>query len=378
MSNFLRYLDMFLGKIAHLFFSRSVHRKNETPNGGTVIKKILLIKLWGLGNLTIIWPLVYKLKEKYKDSHITFLTFDLNRGFLEGNKCIDEIVYFRFTTNILKIACNYLSALRDFRQKRIDLVINFETFNNSSALFSFLINAPISIGINNKYEKVFYNYWIDNDPSLHISQIFSSLLRPLGLDFQYDYFPFTESKEIKGRIEGMLQDLKIDRFICLHPGTSENFKGKRWCRINFSNLADMLTQKYDCHLIFTGSEKEKIIINGIIKNIQLRERVFNFAGNLNIWEFLGLLRKTVLFISNDTGPVHLAASIGINTVVLYGPTSPRKYKPLTENNLPYWKNLECSPCVGVSRVNKKCKSRHKCLNFTPQEVFSGISKRFIL
>ncbi|MFH1854635.1 MAG: glycosyltransferase family 9 protein [Candidatus Omnitrophota bacterium] len=372
----LRYIDILLGRILYSIFNQAPFLNKSADNINGAVKKILLIKLWGIGNLTIIWPLIHKIREAYPDSHIFFLTFDLNRAFMEKNRCIDKIIYFRFTKNIFIIIINYFRALVKLRVERLDLVINFETFNNASSLFSFLTNAHIRLGINNKYEKIFYNHWVNNSPDLHISQIYTNLLKLLPINFDYNYFYFSKSKENDRKIAGLLQDLKIDRFICIHPGTSENFKGKRWPWFNFSELSNLMLQRYNIPLIFTGTELEKRTVANIIKKIKPKDKIFNFVGHLNIWEYVELIRRSFLFISNDTGPAHLAASLGINTVIFYGPTSPLRYRPLTKNSVIYYKNLKCGPCVGSNYLNKKCRNKFKCLDFTPKEIVLKISEKF--
>ncbi len=62
--NFLRKADVCLGKLCNLLFFKNLSKRNLSIS----YKRILLIKLWGLGNLTVIWPLIYKIKKKYKRS----------------------------------------------------------------------------------------------------------------------------------------------------------------------------------------------------------------------------------------------------------------------------------------------------------------------
>ena len=99
---FLQNLDFYLARICNLLLPPNNNdNKLHTVNPP---KKLLIIKLWGIGNLVIIWPLINEIKHKFPSSDITFLTFDLNKGFLEENNAINKVVYFKFTRNILKIA----------------------------------------------------------------------------------------------------------------------------------------------------------------------------------------------------------------------------------------------------------------------------------
>lgn len=367
----LRKLDVCLGKFYSLTLRPKPHYKDEVN-----YKRILLIKLWGLGNLTIIFPLIYKIKQKYPDSLIFFLTFDLNRGFLEKNEAIDKVVYFKYSKNIFKIAFQFIFVLKKLKGERIDTVVNFETFNNASALFSCLTGAPLRIGLDNKFEKIFYCHPIKHNSGLHISQTFSNLLRPLEINSAYTYFRFAESKEDKLKVEHILKSLGVERFICVHPGTSENFCGKRYNKDYFSALADLLIDKYHLPVLFTGTGKERQLLRHISKRASRKDKAYDLSGSLTIWEFVELLRKSALFISNDTGPVHLAASLGINSAVFYGPTTPKRYGPLNKNSLIFYKNIACSPCLGKDYITRNCKRRFRCLDFSPQEAFDKISERF--
>ena len=190
----LRQIDFYLGKILTIAFKPILLFKKGNPENVN-IKKILLIKFWGLGNLTLIWPLVDKIKEKYPHAFIYFLTFDIHRDFLERNRNLGKIIYCEFTKNIFKIMWQFLHILIHFKKEKLDLVINFETLNNISALFSYFTKAPLRIGLNNRYEKFLYNHRVDNNHTLHISQVFLNLLKPIGINSSYSYYCFGEFKE---------------------------------------------------------------------------------------------------------------------------------------------------------------------------------------
>ncbi len=340
------------------------------------VKRILCMKFWGLGNLAIIYPLLYKIKEKFPNAHLTFITFDKNRGFLENNYAVDKIVYLRFTTNIFLIVKQFIRFVIRFRKEKVDLLINFETFNNTSALFSYLTKASIRIGLINKYESIFYTHSAVNDKSKHISETFSGLLKSLGINYPYRYSSFTTREENKIKIAGILNHYGAQKFVCIHPGTSSNFKGKRYRKDYFAELANLILGKYDVTIFLTGTQSEGIVTQAIIKAVQRNNNIFDLAGSLTIWEFEEFLRESFLFISSDTGPVHLVASLGINLAVFYGPTTPLRYGPLNDNSLVFYKNIKCSPCVGVDYINKKCKGNFQCLDFSPEEAFKKISERF--
>ncbi len=376
MFKYLRLLDYLIGRVSLFIFYIFRIKTEYRPNMPVAVKRIICIKLWGLGNLTIIYPLLYKIKERFPEAKITFITFDLNKGFLENNKAIDQIVYFDLTRNVPRIIKQFFRLLKAMKKEKSDILINFELMNNLSGLFSYWVNSSLTLGITDKHRNIFYDYNIDNDQRGHISEIFSNLLQPLGINSSYHYSDFEIPAEAKSEVGNLLSSFKIEKFICIHPGTSDNFKGKRYDRQYFTELANLIISEYNVPLLFTGTDKERSLIEDIIKGVSWKDKVVNSAGKLNKWEFIEILRRSYVVISNDTWAAHIAASFSKNLVVFYGPTSPRRYAPLRTNSIIFYKNFSCSPCIGNHYINRECRRNFACLSFSPQEAFSRISERF--
>ena len=371
MFNFLRRIDSFFIRLAILVIKPRKAQDAVLKD----IREILCIKLWGIGNLTIIYPLIDRLKARYPRAQITFITFDINRGFLERHPAINRIIYFKFTVNIFRIFAQSAALIKEFRARQLDMVINFETFNSASAVFAYLTKAPLRVGLNNKYEGVFYTHPVNRKVHAHISEVFSDLLRSLNMTFCYAYYFFPVNDAQARFVEQQLRGHNGAR-VCLHPGTSENFAGRRGKEEFFVELADFIIKTYGLPVYFTGSKKENTIIAGIIEKVADKDKVFNFAGRFSIWELLEFLRGCRLFVSSDTGPAHLAASLHLNTIVVFGPNSPERYRSLNSNSLVFYKGCSCSPCMGSEFMTKKCRINYKCLDFNPEETFARISESF--
>jgi heptosyltransferase-2 len=95
----------------------------------------------------------------------------------------------------------------------------------------------------------------------------------------------------------------------------------------FAKLAEKLIDKYDCVIITPDAPNQKDYINKMIKLIdkKYQKSIFNIAGETNFTQTFNLAEKMDLYISNDTGPVHVAAAMGTKTIGLYGPNTPVKY-----------------------------------------------------
>ncbi|MFH0985175.1 MAG: glycosyltransferase family 9 protein [Candidatus Omnitrophota bacterium] len=340
------------------------------------IKKILCIKLWGLGNLIVLTPLMAKIKARYPQAKITFLTFDANRGFLERNQNIERIVYFQLTTDLLKIIRQTLSLIKDLNRERFDVGINFEMYNSTSIVFAHFLRIPFCVGFSFDLNDSFYAYSIKPDAGNHISSMFSALLKPLGIEADYAYEPLSPALNEVEHVCDVLRELKGDYLVGIHPGTSSNFKGKQYLRDRWVFLARDLILRHGANVVLTGTSADRMAVEWIRKAIGRNDKVINAAGIFNIGELAALMKKCRVYISNDTGPAHLAASLGVNLSVLYGPASPDRYGPLNANSLVFYKRDSCSPCVGVRYLNRKCRYHYRCLDFDPREIADKISERF--
>ena len=163
--------------------------------------------------------------------------------------------------------------------------------------------------------------------------------------------------------------------VVLPIGSGENFKGKRWKDTNFARLADKLIEKHNLNIVYTGVQKERKLIENTI--LKMKHKALNLCGQFTLPELVEFLRCCYLFISNDTGPLHIAISLGINTVGLYGPMSPRQYGSLNHNSLSFYKPVGCNPCLTDLNYKTSLCKKSRCLEqITVQEVLEKISEKF--
>jgi ADP-heptose:LPS heptosyltransferase len=105
----------------------------------------------------------------------------------------------------------------------------------------------------------------------------------------------------------------------IHPGASA--PSRRYPPEGFAKAADLLTRDYGLRVIFSGSESERALVAGIRE--RMAESSDSLAGDLAIADFSALVRRAPVLISNNTGPVHIAAALGTPVVDLYAQTNPQ-------------------------------------------------------
>ena len=139
--------------------------------------------------------------------------------------------------------------------------------------------------------------------------------------------------------------LSTNKTIGLNPGASYG-SAKRWYPQEFAKVASELSKKYDI-VIFGGASEidiandiEKELIKNNVKNYK------NLAGKTTISELISKISKLDLFITGDSGPMHVAAAFQVPTVAIFGPTKDKETSQWrNEKSIIVKKNLECQPCM---------------------------------
>jgi heptosyltransferase-2 len=145
----------------------------------------------------------------------------------------------------------------------------------------------------------------------------------------------------------------------INPGATYG-SAKRWYPEEFAKVANVLGKKYDV-IIFGGPGEEKIA-NDIEKNLKIKNYK-NLCGKLSIKELCEHIGGLDLFITNDSGPMHIAAAYGVPIVAIFGPTNYKETSPWSDNYKIVTKNLECAPCM-----KRECPlGTHECMKLIKAE-----------
>jgi len=133
----------------------------------------------------------------------------------------------------------------------------------------------------------------------------------------------------------------------------------------FAILADRIIDEMGCEVVFTGSNLDEQII-GDITGV-MKTGALNLAGQTNLKELAYFYSRCKLLITTDTGPMHMAASMGCPVVALFGPTAPWRTGPYGKGHKVIRADVECSPCL-----KKRC-DHMKCMDdITVEKVFEGV------
>lgn len=353
------------------FFFRDV---NNSP-----IKKILIIKLWGIGTIILCSPALRSLKEKYPNAKITFVTLTNNKGVYEGSPLIDELIYFEIK-KLYKIPFDFLKLVSKLRKEKFDLVIDFELFARFSTILTYLIGGKKTVGYRTKKQMrgMVYDIKVDYKDKQYIVNTFLDLIKKIGIKIKNkEIVKLTIPEKDKDFINKFLiENIKKEYLkIGINVNASDFGAARRWPHRNFAKIADWIINKYKANVIFIGGPNDTNLVNKTIK--LMKNKPINIAGKTTIKQLIALIDKMDLFITNDTGPLHIAVAMDVPTISFFGPETPVIYGPKDKNkHIIFYKNLNCSPCIRVYNAKRiNCKKNAICItSIKVEEVMNAIEK----
>ncbi len=301
------------------------------------VEKFLIIRQHNqFGDMLASVSLFRAIKEKYKNAKITLIASPENYFAITKNNFIDEIFIFD-KKKLLNI--HYLKSLIRLLRRKFDVVIVPSTvaISNTSCILAALSNSNIKIGpasLNgNKNNILFlFHYRINLDwrksPDAHVSDFILEIVRPFGISTQNFSSHIAITNEDEELVKNFIQSMNLmddEYLVGFHVGAGK--PQNRWPLEKFINLISKLHNKYKVKIYFTGSCADKNEINYIKKNLSLQAKYFI---DQPISALAALISKSDLFITNDTGVMHVAGITSTPQISLFGPTNPFNWAPIGE------------------------------------------------
>jgi heptosyltransferase-1 len=324
--------------------------------------KILIIKLSAIGDVVQTLPALEAIKKTYPDSAVTWLVEEAAAGILEGHPLVDELLVSRRKA-WLRLLKNPFTAvqglthlvrfLRKLRSARYDIAIDFQG----------LLKSGVLIGLSRSARKIGF------DRTRELSYLFLNERLPAydiekhALERYLDVARYLGAKELSPACslpierEQSLMQQRIAAFrqqgrplVAINPVA--RWKTKLWPEQNFAELADKLVKGKNAVVIFTGSPDDRGVNDRIIS--MMNEKAVNWAGETTLKELAALASLADLFITTDTGPMHLAVAAGAKVLALFGPTAPWRTGPYGPSHVVVRTGLGCSPCFQRACDDVQC------------------------
>jgi heptosyltransferase II len=332
------------------------------------IRNILTISTTGIGNLILYTPVLRALRRDFPESHIALLVASTTAAkLLEGCKEIDEIIIINKNK---KDIFYWLKIFKHIKKTRFDLVItSFLDKSFKVVFFSWLTGARYRIGYKNKEYGWLYSHQVPITEKKHEIEYNLDLVRAIGLIVRRanEKVPFIYTTPLE---EELANDFLLknsvsrkDLLVGVHPGSGLSIgAAKRWSREKFAMLCDHILTIPKAKVIVFGGPEERYAAEEMAKF--MRKKPVIIAGDTDIRTTAALIKRSDLFISNDSGLMHLATAVKTPVLAIFGPTLWWKNYPWGKNNVIIRKEMACSPCYNYQSI--QCKTL-RCLEMIKVE-----------
>jgi lipopolysaccharide heptosyltransferase I len=332
--------------------------------------KILILKPSSLGDVIHALPVLRLLKRHFPKGEIYWWLDAALVPLLEKDPDLSGIIPFQRKGWAAPRRWPAIAAsLRLMRQQRFDWAIDLQGLARSS-MFAWLANAGLTVGLDNLREgaregaRALYDITPPRAPAhMHAVDRYLAVLPLLGVPVQRDFDWLPPRPDIAAQVEQKWHPAG-SRWVALLPGG--RWDNKRWPVQYFVDSVKLMRQTPGVKFVILGSPDEHPLGQTIAATDP--DRCLNLAGLTSLPEMIEWIRLSSLTITNDTGPMHVAAALGRPVVAIFGPTNPLSTGPYGQpGNVLQNASLPCVPCM-----NQKCFYREPlaCLHsITPQAVF---------
>jgi heptosyltransferase II len=337
------------------------------------MQKILVIQTAFLGDIVLTIPLLLNIKKKFtKTTKLYVLTAVVGNEVLKFHDFIDKIIIYD-KKGIHKGLKNFLRFIKFIKQEKFDLaIIPHKSFR--STLLAFLSKIPNRWGFTNSEGFFFLTKKILYNKKKHDLERNLDLLRAANLKESLDTsIDFPEVSEIEKKTEAVLKEKGFLCKVIVGINPSSNWATKKWPAEKYVNITKELLKR-DCKIIIFGDNKDKNLYKIFEKEFVNNEDVLNLLGKTNIQELISFIRYLSIYVTNDSGPMHIAAALSIPIVAIFGPTTTSLgFYPYTKKAIIVQKDLACRPC-GKHGPNKCPILSHACMKkITESEVLNAVT-----
>lgn len=339
--------------------------------------KNILIRMpnW-LGDLVMATPIIQDVRNKWPDAIITAMCQSHGGDLLKHDPHLNEIYQFKKPSGWIHRS-QHLDIIDNLKKGEYNLGILL-TNSFSSAWWFWRGDVENRIGFKGNFRNFLLNQAIpfpENKETQHLVRTYKALLEPMGIATSTTCPTLYVSEEEKKTAHQLLASnnyeiLKKDILIGINPGAAFG-SAKCWLPDRFHALSEKLLAHEGVHIAYFGDSAGTPLVNEICQGFN--SRVINFAGKTTIRELLALIQCCNVMLTNDSGPMHIAAALKVPLIALFGSTSDVKTGPYGNGTVIH-KHVECSPCY-----KRVCPIDFRCMKqIEVNEVYEAICNKLHL
>lgn len=342
-------------------------------------RRVLCVRLDNLGDVLMTTPALRALKQAQPQRHLCLLA---SRGGAAAARHIPEVdqvlSYEAPWTRSLADAAADRALIEQLRAQAFDAAVIFTVFSQSAlpaALLCHLAGIPLRLAHCRENPYSLLSHWVEeSEPQRqvrHEVQRQLDLVATVGARTDDLRLSFRVEPDDRRSLEARLLRLGIgpgQPLVLIHPGASA--ESRRYPPERYAVAAWLVHQRLRCPLLFGGSADERELVGRVRRELDAPSH--SLAGELSLGECAALIERATVLVSNNSGPVHLAAALGASVVDLYAQTN-LQHTPWQVPHKVLWHDVPCKWCF-----KSRCpQGHHDCLRkVEPEEVAQAAIELF--
>lgn len=317
-----------------------------------------------IGDAVMATPALRAVRETFPDAHIAVVANPLVAQLFSGHPDCDEVIVFD-KTGLHAGVPGFLRFVAKLRKGRFDCAILFQNAIEA-AIMAFLAGVRCRAGYTTDGRRLLLTHAVpvgEQERALHHTDYYLNMLAQCGVTASVKQQRLALAAD---EIEWAARHLPQGRFAVINPGAAYG-SAKRWIPERFAAVADELARRYGLPIVLSGGPGETEIGLDIARAMETPH--LNMIGKTNVRQMMALLAASRLMITNDSGPMHVAAAFGVPLVAIFGPTDHTTTAPWGPRTQIVRQPVECSPCL-----LRQCPIDHRCMQrVTVADVMAAVA-----
>jgi heptosyltransferase II len=342
---------------------------------GSTPSKILLVQTAFLGDAVLTTPLLGALREQFPQTKITVLSTPEIAEVFERHPAVSEVIRFDKRRNERSWLKKWI-LVRRLAAHRFDLAM-IPHRSLTSALLAWLAGIPRRVGFSTSQGRWLLTDVVPFEWGVHDVDRNLALLTAIGVQNPTGDLWLKPDEAARQRVTDRLRALGVkpeDKLVGINPGSV--WVTKRWLPEGFAAVADRLIREEGARVVFIGGCQDEPAMRRILS--MMKEVPINWVGQTTLKELMAVIARCRVFLTNDSGPLHIAVASHVPTVALFGPTTRELgFFPYGNGHTVIEKDLPCRPC-GLHGADRCPLEHFQCMKLiTAEEVFEAVKGKLL-
>lgn len=326
--------------------------------------KILIIKPSAFGDIVHSLPFLHTIKKCFPESEIHWVVSKDLKFFLEDHPLIDKLWVFKrrdwvISSKLFSTVGEIVAFCKGLRKERFDISIDLSGLLRSG-LITFFAGAQYKLGFKESDEgsPFFYTHKIEGGREIHAIDRYLKIASFLGcknIPTSYPFSPFPEHPPICDQLPS--------EYIIMVPSAGK--EANRWPAERYGQLAARLPMPS----VMIGSKGDADVVNKAVEAAS--GNAIDLVGKTSLKDLLPVIRNAQFMVTNDTGPMHIAAAFNVPVFAIFGPANPTRTGPYGNIHTVIREELDCAPCYRW----KPCDDWQCMENITVDRVYNTIKEK---